>query len=153
MNGRGVLRREVKRNQGGVGPVEQPGGQAAVLREREPVPDRVLEPDLVGRVLPEIPQQRVLEAARVGAASGKTPQRRLQRQLVARQSPEREWRPVPLQIGIPRARVQVVDDVEPAAGTGAGTGSDSLSRGGIEAMLRPRGQILFLARLSSWVNT
>ena len=58
-------RREVQRDVRRVGPVEQPCRQAVVLRQREPVPRRVVGHVVAVRVLAEVADQLSLQARRI----------------------------------------------------------------------------------------
>ncbi len=63
----GVVGREVQRDEGRVGPVEQPGWQAVVRGHRKPVPHGVAGHGRAGRILAERAEQRRLHPV-IGAA-------------------------------------------------------------------------------------
>jgi len=97
---RRIFRREVKRDERRVRPVQQSRGKAAVLTECEPVPDRIGSEPLDVRVLPEVAEQRHLEAPRIGTA--REPEQRAGHSVIrAAESTEREWRSKPAEGRIP----------------------------------------------------
>jgi len=106
----GVLGGEVQGDVRREGPVEQARGKAVVLRDGQPVPDRVAGRRLALRVLPEVAQQVALHLRR------RAKPREAARQLLAhlRLPSERIPRAEPAQPLLPRALVQHLVQLVPA---------------------------------------
>src|SRR5215204_4471078 len=102
----------MQRDEWRVRPVEQPGWQAAMLTEREPMPD-VIGVRLTMGVLAEISEQVQFEPFDAGAARSQTNQPAGQVVVEARPPAKRVRRPETTERRVPRARNQRVHEAVP----------------------------------------
>jgi len=128
--------REVERDVGRERPVEKPGRQAVVLREREPVPGRAPERRVRLGELPEVAQEVRLDRARTGA---ELLQRGRELEVRGGLATEHVARPEPSQRLDPGVRVQDLGQLAPGRDDRLGEAGRGPSRTAFDPLRRHAG--------------